>query len=83
MKILQMVFCVLACLCVAAVIPAGVFLEWYCLIFAVAAVIFAVAMVLCRHAKPTNAPPLSPPDFDEHAKKEETAEQKEESSSEE
>ena len=61
MKIARIVFCVLACLCVAAVIPAGFFIDFYCLFFVAGAVVFGVLMALCKRAdEPKPAPK---PDF--------------------
>ena len=45
MKVLRIVFCILACLCVLACIPAGIWLDWtWALVFALAAVCFAAGM---------------------------------------
>ncbi len=55
MKIATMVFCILACLCVAAAIPLGALVDW--LWFAVcvaAALLFGGAMLL---TKKLSAPP--------------------------
>lgn len=32
MTVLRITFCILACACVAAAVPIGIFFEWYCLI---------------------------------------------------
>ena len=50
MRILQTVFCVLACLSVAATVPIGIFFDWYCLIPIAAALIFAIGMTVCKNA---------------------------------
>ena len=61
MKTLRVVFCILACLCVLAVVPVGIFFGWYCLIFVALAGLFAVAMLFCKRASEPKAPPA--PDF--------------------
>ena len=50
MKTLRIIFCIISCLCVAAVVPAAVWLRWYCLIFVAGAAVFAVAMILVKRA---------------------------------
>lgn len=45
LKTLRITFCILACICVAAVVPIGIFFEWYCLIPLVAAAVFAALTV--------------------------------------
>ena len=49
MKILRITFCILSCICVAAVVPIGIFFEWYCLIPAAAAFAFAVLTVAAKN----------------------------------
>ncbi len=50
MKILQIVFCVLACICVAAAVPVGIFFDLLYLLIPVAgAVLFGVLMVWCKN----------------------------------
>ena len=57
MKILRIVFCVLACLCVAAVVPIAVFFQWYCLACVGGAFLFGGAMLLAkRFSEPKPAP---------------------------
>lgn len=49
MKVLQVSFCILACLCVAAVVPVGIFLDWYCLIPIGGAILFGVLTVAAKN----------------------------------
>ena len=60
MKILQIVFCILACACVAAVVPIAVFFEYYCLIPIGGAFVFGGAMFLAKRAA---TPKLPVPSF--------------------
>ena len=50
MKYLQIVFCILACACVVAVVPVAVFFEIYCLIPIGAAFLFGGGMLLAKRA---------------------------------
>ena len=50
MKALRIIFCIIACLCVAGAVPAAVFLGWYALLFVLGAVVFGVAMVIVKKA---------------------------------
>ena len=50
MKALRIIFCILACLCVAGAVPAAVFLGWYALLFILGAVVFGVIMVIIKRA---------------------------------
>lgn len=49
MKVLRMIFCILACVCVAAVVPVGIFFEWYCIIPLGGAVLFGVLTVAAKN----------------------------------
>lgn len=44
-----MIFCILACVCVAAVVPVGIFFEWYCIIPLGGAVLFGVLTVAAKN----------------------------------
>ena len=48
MKVLQIIFCIISCLCVAGAVPAAVWLGWYALIFVAGAVVFGVAMAIVK-----------------------------------
>ena len=61
MKVLRIVFCILACLCVAAIVPVAVFFEWYCLLCVGGAVLFGGGMFLMRRLMQPK--PLPKPDF--------------------
>jgi predicted MFS family arabinose efflux permease len=51
LKILRILFCVVACLCVASAVFVGIFLGWqWCLICIAVACLFAVLMNWCRNA---------------------------------
>ncbi len=60
MKTLQMIFCILACLCVAAVVPIAIFFGYYCLILVGAAFVFWLAMLAAKRAA---TPKLPKPSF--------------------
>lgn len=49
MKVLRMIFCILACVCVAAVVPIGIFFEWYCIVPLGGAVLFGVLTVAAKN----------------------------------
>ena len=59
MKTLRIAFCILSCLCVLAVVPAGIFWGWYCLLFVLGAGLFALGMLLCKRASEPKAPPVT------------------------
>ena len=61
MKILRIVFCILAALSCAAVVPIAIFFEWYCLFCVLAAVVFAGLMFFMRRLMQPK--PLPKPDF--------------------
>lgn len=44
-----MIFCILACVCVAAVVPIGIFFEWYCIVPLGGAVLFGVLTVAAKN----------------------------------
>ena len=48
MKALLMIFCILACVCVAAIVPVAVFFEWYCLLCVGGALVFAGLMFFIK-----------------------------------
>ncbi len=50
MKNLQIVLCLLACLCVASVVPIAVFFQYYCLIPIAGAFGFYIAMFAVKRA---------------------------------
>ena len=56
MKALRIIFCVLACLSVAAVVPVAVFFEVYCLIPIGTAFLFGFAMVAAKRASQPKEP---------------------------
>lgn len=60
MKALQIVLCVLACACVAAVVPVAVFFEYYCLLPIAGAFGFGLAMFAVKRAA---APKPEKPSF--------------------
>ena len=60
MKTLQIVFCILSCLCAAAVVPIAIFFEFYCLIPIGAAFVFGFLMLLAKRAA---TPKLPKPSF--------------------
>ena len=60
MKTLQIVFCILSCLCAAAVVPVAIFFEIYCLIPIGAAFVFGILMLLAKRAA---TPKLPKPSF--------------------
>ena len=60
MKILRIAFCVLSCLCVAAVVPVAVFFEWWCMICIAGALLFGGAMYLVIRI---STPKVTPTDF--------------------
>ena len=43
-KILRIIFCVLSCLCVAAVVPIAIFFEWWCCVPLAGGFLFGGAM---------------------------------------
>lgn len=49
MTALRIVFCILACACVAAAVPIGIFYEWWCLVPIAAAGIFALLMIAAKN----------------------------------
>lgn len=52
-KIFQIIFTVLAVLCIAAALPVGGFVGWiYCIILFLAGAAFAVAMLLVKGGNP-------------------------------
>ena len=60
MKTLQIVFCILSALSVAAVVPVAIFFEYYCLIPVGTAFLFGLAMFAAKRAA---TPKLPKPDF--------------------
>ena len=56
MKVLRIVFCILACASVAAVVPIAVFFEYYCLIPIATAFGFGFAMFAAKRASTPNLP---------------------------
>ena len=54
MTVLRIVFCVFACVCAAAAVPVGIFFEWWCVVPAVGAFMFALFMVMIKNS---SAPP--------------------------
>ena len=60
MKILRIVFCVFACLCVAAVVPVAIFFEWWCIVCVLGAALSAGAMLLTIRL---STPKVTPTDF--------------------
>ena len=71
MKTLRIVFCVLSCVCVAACVPAGVWLGWLWVIgFIALAALFAAGMYFCK-SKSEETPNRKPDFTDEPAKPEE------------
>ena len=60
MKILQIVFCILSCLCAAAVVPLAFFFDLYCLIAIGAAFVFGFLMLWAKRAA---TPKLPQPSF--------------------
>ena len=60
MKVLRIVFCVLSCLCVAAVVPVAVFYEWWCFLCVAGAVAFGGLMFLAIRL---STPKVTPTDF--------------------
>ncbi len=60
MKTLRIVFCILACACVAAVVPVAIFFEYYCLIPIAGAFCFGAAMLLAKRA---SVPKTEKPSF--------------------
>ena len=61
MKILRTVFCVLACVCVAATVPIGIFFGWYCLFPIAGALVCAIAMTWTKEVSEPKPKPR--PDF--------------------
>lgn len=49
MNVLRITFCIIACICVAAVVPVGIFFEWYCLIPLCAAFVFGALTVAAKN----------------------------------
>lgn len=64
MLVLQIVFTVLAALCLAALIPAGTFGGMpYFLAFAGGAILFFLLMLLCKKIRTKKEPQEAEPDF--------------------
>lgn len=49
MTVLRVTFCILACVCIAAAVPIGIFFEWWCLVPVAAAAIFAFLMYAAKN----------------------------------
>ncbi len=62
LKTLRITFCILACISVAAVVPVGIFFDWYCLIPVVAAAAFAALTVGAKNGF-KRPKPVPKPDF--------------------
>ena len=61
MQNLQIIFTVLAAICIAALIPLGAIFGWgYAILCAMFAVLFFLLMKLCKQSVDSNASPLSP-----------------------
>lgn len=69
MKVLRIIFCILACLCVAAVVPVAIFFEWFCLIPAAGAFLFGGGMFFLRSLMAPPPPRTTFLDPDETEKK--------------
>lgn len=69
-QILQIIFCVLSCACVAAAFIVGAYFDLlYCLIAVLAAAVFAALMLLVKYGNPFHKPEPPENDFmntDEH-----------------
>ncbi len=60
-NLLQIIFCILSVLCVAATLLVGVLVSWlYALIAAAAAILFACLMLWCKNGNPFRRPPEEP-----------------------